>query len=51
MFTSVLQIDDDIYYKELWSVHGKNIQEIKKLVDSTKKRLERYSRYMRGRGL
>ena len=39
MFTPVLQIDGKIYYKELWSIHGKilNIPEIKKLIDKTKK--------------
>ena len=38
-FTPVMQVDDKIYYRELWSVHGKtlNIPGIKKLVDNTKK--------------
>ena len=38
-FTPVMQVNDKIYYRELWSVHGKtlNIPGIKKLVDDTKK--------------
>ncbi len=38
MFTPALQINDDIYYRELWKTHGKilNISVIKRLVDSSK---------------
>jgi hypothetical protein len=39
MYTPVLQIDDNIYIKELWSVCGKtlNISEIKRLIDGSRK--------------
>jgi hypothetical protein len=38
MFTPVLQVDNDVYYRELWAEHGKtlDIPRIRKLVDSSK---------------
>lgn len=38
MFAPVLQICDNIYYKEMWKDHGKilNIEKIKNLIDDRK---------------